>query len=83
MLKFNKNLAEVIAICGIVRQRKAAEKAEAIAAWDSMPDEQKSEIKGIITEGKPMICEAVELATGGHKDQPLRLVRGGGATGAS
>jgi hypothetical protein len=71
MAKFELNHAEIVAICGIVRKRKATEKAEAIAAWNAMPAEQKDEIKRIIAEAKPMIREAVELATGGHQVQPF------------
>jgi hypothetical protein len=36
-----------------------------------MSAEQKDEIKSIIAEAKPMIREAVELATGGHQVQPF------------
>jgi hypothetical protein len=62
---------EVVSICQIRQKRKAAEKAEAIAAWDAMPTERKSEIKRIIAEAKPMIRDAVEIATDGHEVQPF------------
>ncbi|WP_429629489.1 hypothetical protein [Tunturiibacter psychrotolerans] len=71
MAKFELNHAETLAICGIVRKRKAAQKVEAIAAWVAMPDSRKSEIKNIIREGKSMIRDAVEQATGGLEAPPL------------
>ncbi|MGF7181477.1 hypothetical protein [Tunturiibacter psychrotolerans] len=70
MAKFELNHAETMTICGIARKRKAAEKAEATAAWVAMPESRKSAIKTIIKEGRSMIRDAVEQATGGLEAQP-------------
>jgi hypothetical protein len=70
MAKFELKRSEILTICGMVRKRRAAEKATAIAAWEAMPDERKFAIKTIIKEGKIAILDAVETATEGHDKKP-------------